>query len=116
MGWIGGKKISLADVDIEATTRNATVAVQSLDDNPISKSRAILISLGARSVPRSTNQLPFHSEPVEGRLTIRAPKGLKLYAEKRSAEVGREIPAPYKDGRYLIDLDRGLGTNWLVLK
>ena len=116
MGWIGGKKISLADVEISAITRNATVAVQSLDENPISKSGAILISLGARAVPKSTKQLPFYSEPVEGRLTIRAPKGLKLYSENRPAAMRRDIPAPYKDGRYLIDLDRSLGTNWLVLK
>lgn len=116
MGWIGGKKISLAGVDIVATTRNATVAVQSLDENLISKSGAILISLGAMSVPKSANQLPFHSEPVEGRLTIRAPKVLKLYKKNKSAEGRREISAPYKDGRYIINLDRNLGTYWLVLK
>lgn len=115
-GWIGGKKFSLADVDIAAITRNATVAVQSLDENPISKSGAILISLGARSVPRSTNQLPFHSEPVEGQLTIRAPKGLKLHKKETSTEDRQEIPAPYRDGRYFIALDRGVRTYWLILK
>ena len=72
MGWIGGKQISLADVDITVTTRNATVAVQSLDQMNISESRSILISLGARSVPESGNRMPFHSEPVVGHLTIRA--------------------------------------------
>jgi hypothetical protein len=116
MGWIGGKKISLADVDIVAATRNATVAVQSLDGNPISKSRNIMISLGARSVPKSANQLPFYSEPVEGQLMIRAPKGLKLHKKKTSSEERHEIPAPYRDGRYLIALDRGLRTYWLILK
>ena len=116
MGWIGGKKISLADVDIAAITRNATVAVQSLDPNPISKSGAVLISLGARSIPKSANQLPFHSEPVAGQLTIRAPRGLKLYKKNKSAQEGKEIPAIYKDGRYLINLDRSLGTYWLVLQ
>lgn len=130
MGWIGTKKIGLADVDIAVTTRNATVAVQSLDENPISKSSAILISLGARSAPKSANQLPFYSEPVEGHLTIRAPKGLKLHARNKSAgessaykytknrslSASEEIRATYKDGRYRIDLDRNLGTYWLVLK
>ena len=116
MGWIGGKKISLADVDITAITRNATVAVQSLDGNPISKSGAILISLGARSVPKSASQLPFYSEPVEVQLSIRAPKRLKLYKEDRSPEKRQEIPAPYKNGRYSINLDRNLRTYWLVLK
>ena len=76
IGWIGGKQISLANVDIAATTRNATVAVQSLDGKNIDESRAILISLGARSVPRSENQLPFYSEPVIGRVAIRANEGL----------------------------------------
>jgi hypothetical protein len=65
MGWIGGKQISLADVGIAITTRNATVAVQSLDQKNISDSRAILISLGARSVPESGTRMPFHSEPVK---------------------------------------------------
>ena len=83
MGWIGGKQINLADVSIAVTTRNATVAVQSLDQANISESHSILISLGARSVPESGNRMPFHSEPVVGRLTIRARKGLKLYKQLR---------------------------------
>ena len=116
MGWIGATRISLADVDIEVATRNATVAVQSLDRNPVSRAGAIMISLCARSVPKSANELPFYSEPVEGRLTIRAPKGLRLYKNDASAQKKLEIPATYKDGRYHIDLDRSLGTYWLVLR
>ncbi len=116
MGWIGGKAIKLADVEISSTTRNATVAVQSLDDHPISKSGAIMISLGARSVPKAANQLPFYSEPVIGRLTIRAPKGLKLTTRSGPAKEEREIPATYEAGRYRIQLDRNLGSYWLMLK
>lgn len=116
MGWIGGRKISLSDIDIAAVTRNAAVAVQSLDGNPINKSAAILISLGARSIPRSPNQLPFHSEPVEGVLSVRAPKGLKLYIKKKFAEQGQITPALYSNGRYRINLGRGLGTHWMMLK
>jgi hypothetical protein len=116
MGWIGGKQINLANVDITATTRNATVAVQSLDGKNIDESRAILVSLGARSVPRSENQLPFYSEPVIGRVMIRANEGLKLYRRNGPAKEEREIPAPYENGRYHINLDRDLGTYWLVLK
>lgn len=116
MGWIGGKKLSLADVAMTVTTRNASIAVQSMDQSPIGKSSAILISLGARSIPKALNQMPFHSEPVEGQLTIRGPKGLKLYKKNRSSHEQHEIPATYKDGRYLINLDRSLGTYWLVLR
>jgi hypothetical protein len=130
MGWIGGKKIKLMDVEIAVTTRNATVAVQSLSDRPVRDSRTILISLDARSVPKSKNQLPFYSEPVEGQLTIRAPKGLRLYTESRPAgglspykyiknkseneRLGALVR--YESGSYLINLDRSLATYWLFLK
>jgi hypothetical protein len=87
-----------------------------MDQSPIGKSSAILISLGARSIPKALNQLPFHSEPVEGQLTVRGPKGLKLYKTNRPPPEQHEIPATYKDGRYLINLDRSLGTYWLVLR
>lgn len=116
MGWLGGKTIRLADMDVAVTTRNATVAVQSLDGKPIAQSGAILISLGARSVPQSANQLTFYSEPVEGQLTIRAPKGLKLYKRYTSDGERQVISTSYKNSRYLIHLDRGLETYWLVLK
>lgn len=116
MGWIGGRTISLADVEIKAATGNATVAVQSMDGNPISQSRAIMISLGARSEPLSATRLPFRSEPVTGALTVRAPKGLRLYRESRSAERRREIPVAYRRGGYRFDLDRSFGTYWLELK
>jgi hypothetical protein len=116
MGWIGGRRIGLADVEIESTTRNATIAVQSLDERPIGQSGAIMISLGARSVPKSANQMPFHSEPVIGRLSIRANKGLKLYKRQGATREEREVPASYENGRYRIDLDPSLGTYWLMLK
>ena len=116
LGWIGGKVFRLSDVDIEATTRNATVTVQSLDQNPINKAGVILISLGARSIPSSPNQLPFYSEPVAGKLAIRARNGLKLYKIKKSAKDSQEIPVTYKEGRYYIQLQQTLGTYWLVLK
>jgi hypothetical protein len=116
MGWIGGKRIGLADVEIAAQTRNATVAVQSLDERPIAAARSILISLGARSVPKPGNQVPFHSEPVTGQLSIRAAPGLKLYRQHGLPRDAREIPARYADGRYHITLDPSLASYWLVLK
>jgi len=116
MGWIGGKQINLADVGIAVTTRNATVSIQSLDQTNIRESRSILISLGARAVPESGNRTPFHSEPVEGRLTIRAGKGLKLYKQVGRASVQHEIPTSYENGQYQINLSPNLGTYWLLLK
>jgi hypothetical protein len=116
MGWIGGKQISLADVGVAVATRNATVAVQSLDQNSIRESRGIQISLGARSVPDPRNQTIFRSEPVIGRLTIQAGKGLKLYKQFAGSTRQQELPVAYEAGRYQIDLDRNLGTYWLQLR
>jgi len=116
MGRIGGRKIDLSDVFISTTTPNATVSVQSLNANPINKSRAILISLGARSAPIVAGKMPYRSEPVQGQIWISAPTGLKLYSRIRSATQRKEIPAPYRNGIYRIHLDSALGTYWLVLR
>jgi hypothetical protein len=116
MGWIGGKQINLSDVSIAVTTRNATVAVQSLDERNIRESRSIMISLGARSIPKRMNQLPFHSEPVIGRLTIHGRGGLKLFKQIGSALAQQEIGTSYQNGQYQINLDKNLDTYWLILK
>jgi hypothetical protein len=115
MGRIGGRTIKLADVDIEVSTPNATVAVQSLDRKSLPEAGAILISLGAQSIPESKGKAVFYSEPVIGRLTIRARKGLKLYPQRERADQPA-IAAPYSEGRYHIALDRNLHTYWLLLK
>jgi Cellulase (glycosyl hydrolase family 5) len=115
MGFIGGRAIALKDVEIAAETHNATVAVQSLDGKPISASRNILISLGARSMPESAGQ-PFRSEPVMGRVSIRAAPGLKVYRQHGLARDAREIAAQYQNGRYHVALERSLASYWLILR
>jgi hypothetical protein len=130
MGWIGGKTITLSDATIAVTTPNATVAIQSLDQNRISQSRNILISLGSASVPEPGNRMPFHSQPVAGEISIRARQGLKLYAHTSPAwrsglndpnpateySVRRPIPVSYDTGRYRISLGRNMGYHWLFLQ
>jgi hypothetical protein len=115
MGWVGGRRIALTDVEIDATTRNATVAVQSMDGAPIGKSRHIMISLGARSNPEQNNRLPFRSEPVIGQISIHAPQGMRMYKRGILQEF-KEVPVIYDHGRYLINLDKAIGTSWLFLK
>ena len=115
MGWIGGKTISLTDVEIDITTRNATVAVQSLDNNPISTANALMISLGARSIPHG-NRTTYHSEPVVGHLTIRAKQGLKFYRRAGDIQMETKIAASYAGGRYRIELGPDMGTYWLLMK
>jgi hypothetical protein len=116
MGRIGGKLINLSDVDVAVKTETATVVVQSLDEKSINASSKILISLGARSVPKRDNEAPFYSEPVVGQLTIRARQGLKLYPQRGASADETAIEVPYEDGRYRIVLDPSLGTYWLLLK
>jgi hypothetical protein len=114
-GWIGGRRIELADVGFEAITRNASICVQSLDGRPIHDSGTILVSLGARAEPETVRRLPFRAEPVLGRIDIRAPRGLKLYAAK-AGPPNRRLHAPYLGGRYRLKLEQDPGTYWLVLK
>ncbi|MBL8328766.1 MAG: hypothetical protein JNJ71_07925 [Rubrivivax sp.] len=117
MGWIGGETIKLADVELQLLTRNATVAVQSLDDAPIHQARQLLITLAARSVPQEGNRAPFRVEPVEGQILIRAPQGLRLFKRAGGAATA-DVPLPvsWQDGVYRITLERSLGASWLVMK
>ena len=58
--------------------------------------------------------MPFHSEPVEGHLAIRAGNGLRLY--RQLGAIQQKVPIRYENGEYKISLDRDLDTRWLVLK
>jgi len=114
IGWIGGEKFTLDDIEVVVSTRNATIAVQSMDGKPINKSRNIVISLGARSLPQTEGELPFLSEPIEGRLLIKAPGGLKLF-KHLAQQQKKEIPTSYENGHYSIALNRSLDTYWMFL-
>jgi hypothetical protein len=115
LGRIGGRTVELSDVRISASTPSAAVAVQSLDGKPIRDSARILVSLGGGAVPVAERTLPFRAEPVTGRLSIRAPRGLRVYAPA-AGEAPRPIAASYRDGRYLLELSRAAGSHWLVLR
>ena len=73
------------------------------------------MSAGARSVPRADNSLPFYSEPVEGRIMVTAPAGLSLRAWDAKAGKLRQLAVSYKEGRYVLALDRTLRSSWLLL-
>jgi hypothetical protein len=116
MGWIGGANIRLANVEIASATPNAVVAVQSIDGKPIGQSRDIIISVGARSVPKAPNSLPYYSEPVEGKILIGAASGLNLSVRDPRTGKLRQLPSTYADGHYVLKLDPSLKSSWLSLK
>lgn len=114
-GWLGGQSLSLADINVQLKTAYASVVVQSLEAKPINQSRSLLISLGSRAVPRPDDMTPFHVEPLEGRLSIKAPAGLHLYARSADGQA-KKLASTYKDGHYLITFDAQHMANWLFLK
>jgi hypothetical protein len=114
LGWIGGKAISLPDVDFNLVTRNASVAVQSLDDDPIGASTNLLVSIGTRSQPQSNGKTPYLVEPAAGARIATVPAGLKVYGVIDGDRLV-EWMAPYRDGRYTIALDGKTPVHWLYV-
>ena len=114
LGWVGGSTISLPDFELDFVTKNASVAVQSLDERPLGTSTNLLVSIGTRSVPQANNKAPFRVEPALGTLKIRSPKGLKVYGLN---DDGRQVewPATYKDGEYTIKFDGTVPVHWLLV-
>lgn len=115
LGWIGATTIQLPAIDIQLQTRHASVAIQSLDQAPIERSRHILVSIATRSLPQTANRPPFIVEPVAGSLRIKAPAGLRMY---RNGALNQwvEWPAPYADGHYTVVLDGTRSVLWLMLR
>lgn len=114
-GAIGGETIQLANVNFAIRTRQAVVAVQSLDDRPILTSRRILITLIARALPDPANKATMLSEPVSGVLSFGASRGLKLYKPGKSGNRQHSIPVQYLNGRYTINLNATAG-HWLIMR
>lgn len=113
-GWIGGESIRLGSLQVQVSTANASVVVQSLDAAPIDRSQDLLISLGARAVPQDGGKTPFNVEPLTGTLTVKAAQGLSLFSQVNGAM--SKLPVTYADGRYTIKLDGVRALNWLFLK
>ena len=115
MGWIGGAPVDLPAVRLNLQTRNASVAVQSLDDAALGASGNVLVSIGTRSLPQQGNRAPFAVEPLAGSIAVKAPAGLKTW---RNGPFNQwiELPAQYRDGSYQIELDGKLPMQWIALR
>lgn len=114
-GWLGGHGIALKDVKVSIETPNATIAVQSLGDEPIDRAEKIMISMSAQAVLAVPDRLPYVSEPITGEIRVRARPGLKAYRADRD---GGLHPMPFEtteDG-YLLPLGPDLKANWLFLQ
>lgn len=116
MGWIGVSTVALPALRLDLQTRNAAVALQSLDDAVLGNSKDLMISIGTRSQPQpNSRKAPFIVEPLTGHIEVKAPAGLKLY---RNGPFNQwiEHPVGYQSGRYQIELDGSLPIQWLALR
>jgi hypothetical protein len=115
-GWIGGKILKLGDTMFQFETRKAVVALTSLDDEPLSSSKSILITAMARAFPTGTQSLPFLSEPVVGALSLRTKvSGLKLLALGKTGVVQERVEPQNGPDGLAIRLPTRRGTHWYLL-
>ncbi len=114
-GWIGGKTVNLQDVSITLKTENAAIAVQSLEDKPITKAQRILISITAQALPNIPSRLPFYAQPLIGELKIKAQPNMNLYRLDREGKK-QKILVKRQDGWYTIQLSQKIKSNWLLLE
>lgn len=95
MGWIGGQKIVLPDVEIDIVNKNATVAVQSMDGKPIKASKDVVITVAGPSRINDRMHEFYYAQPFSGTVSIAAPEGLNPSGKEKIS---------YSDGHYLLKL------------
>jgi hypothetical protein len=119
LGFIGGRRIELTDVSVEAYDPHCVVAVSSLDDSPLRESNRLLVLVMGDAVNTgqdvrdgsisptlwivySTGKAPALYKPVKARIDLRvgvSARRVKVYA---CDEIGRRtgmIPVEIKEGR-----------------
>jgi hypothetical protein len=123
MGWIGGRRIHLSDVDFDLRTRKASIVVTSLDNKPIASSERLLVTAVAQVASSPDNKLPYLAEPIEGTILLRTTRHLRLVPLSPSGEQAKPassdkrapaVPASAA-GQLTFKLTRGVPTHWFLL-
>jgi len=116
-GWIGGDPIETADARFAIRTRKAVVALTSVDDEPLARSRFVLITAVARAAADPSKKAAFVTEPVVGTIELRTEvPDLELLALAADGRVAARSKPRSAGGRLTIDLPAAGGTHWYVLK
>ena len=114
-GWLGGEKIALADCSFEIVTPKATVALTSLDGQPLVGSRKILLSTAARAQLPKRNA-PIRSEPVRGTVTLRSKAAdFQLVPLKSDGSRQPAISLRHTGGAYEFEIPADQATHWFLL-
>lgn len=114
LGELGGKDLNLNGVRMRWQTSQLSVAVQSLDGQPVEQSRDILISIGTRSKPQPGGATPFQMEPAAGEIKLPCGEGMRLWsAAEGAAWIAQAMRR--SDGICHVVLDGQAPAHWLRL-
>ena len=118
IGWIGGKALALKDASFQFQTRKAVVALSSIDNQPLSSSRFIMITAVGQVRPSAAaDHLPFLSEPVVGTINLHTTtEGLELLSLGPDGKVVSRSTPTSNENSLAIRLPAGRGTHWYLLK
>jgi hypothetical protein len=127
MGWIGGRPIALHDVEIRILTPKATVALTSLDHQPLAQSKKILLTVVAQVAASPGNKLPFLAQPVTGQIALRSTGPMSMTPlvpstdPAAAAEPGRSgswkaVPGKRDGDRQVFTLPHLPATHWFLLQ
>ena len=107
-GWIGGRTIDLGDVSFKIDTAKAAVVVSSMDGQPLSTSKKMLLTVAAQAGSKKANGIL--AEPVIGSVTFKAaPTAAAVLTPE--GKPGRTLSA--ENGT--VTLDGTDHTHWFVL-
>ncbi len=115
-GWIGGEDLKTTDARFRLQTKKAVVALTSVDDEPLTKSRFILVTTVARVVSSPNNRAPLLSEPTRGEITLKTEiPNLQLLSLTADGKVAARHNLKYERGTVTLQLPAAGGAHWYVL-
>lgn len=116
-GFIGGRQITLGAVTFSITTPKASIAVSSLDNEPIASSKRMLLSCVAQVSSGADGSLPYRAQPVEGKIELRTSQtGLKLVPLMPDGRKLEPIAPAYKGGALSFSIPSKIATHYFLLE
>lgn len=110
VGRIGPEPLRFAEVEITVRSPSASVAVTSLDGQPLAESRRVLVSATARSCGEERPGPHYRTEPVEGELRLR-----RRGRTWRASIPGSEETPTLSQGTEWVKLPLDATRPWVVL-
>ena len=101
-------------VEVNIDSNNITIAVQSLDQKPISESGRIFITIIGNSSPPTINGMPYKIDSAIGKLALSLDGNFSMKKLPGNSAFER-IPVR-DDGKHEIVLNMGTQSPWIVLE